>query len=982
VTHTPFLPPSFPPFVSLHTKRQQEAKDVGRLQQTNERMKEEVAELRKQLQRKAELQREAQEAKEEAARKVAREAAREDELRAWQEKAKGWERKYEEEKGLRYVCGARKGGREGSKDCHDHTPSHYPCKTYSLLPSSLPHSIRPLRVETEKTLENLSAQATEQAQKLKDEKAAAKADAKEAATALFLFKQELTNEGKRRRYLEEQLASLQVDNANPPPSSSSSSSLHTHHRTSSSSALTIGGGGGARPSSPSLGHSSHSHSHSHSRSGGISPPVALASADSLYPTLQRAQSFNGPGQGHRHQRSSSSGGGGGGGHPSSHRLVEALAAQHQRKGGREGGRKGSVGSVVERAESGASPSSFFSAGGDGEKVEGEGEEGRENAAVVSGGGEEGGRKEEEGIGALPRAGSLARRGSANLGRGQSQSLRRAGSSSLTLFSSAMLPMSDTLGREGGREGGVVENDLDMSVDLSDEDQPLLNRSDRLQRRREEVQKLFTRCQLYRPFLQEGITVEVMEIIFPPSLPPSSFSSTLHQLDPASSSTCTFLPVKMRLEGVLSSSSSSSTPRSLPSSLPQGGHDALLKARLVWEETKSHSHHQKRGGFLSSLGWGKAGGSSTISSSSLPSSSLPDAIYLTELYGVVRGLRRVRPRAALVAAATAAAAAAAAAGGGREGGMEHSRLLTLTTLQLPQKPRRGLVLRFGSREERNRFLDCLRKCLGELLQVDLPPSSSRAVGEEEEEEGGKEGGKEVGEGMSAALALLRQRAVVVPKGKKEEGGEEGKEEEDGGSLYVPLTEAQTLLVAERKETRRAFALLLDTEMDTSGLEDENGVMRREVGLLQAALAEKDEALAKALASVHYDQKGRRGGREGGREGRKHFFGMKNDEPKIFIDFFADRARPLSLTIPSSLLPSLPPSLFPTVERVALARKVEGLEMDNADLRQIMEKTDMAQAAQHQEEQRHGQLQLEMQVGFPSPAFLLVVLPSLLFRVFLS
>lgn len=38
------------------------------------------------------------------------------------------------------------------------------------------------------------------------------------------------------------------------------------------------------------------------------------------------------------------------------------------------------------------------------------------------------------------------------------------------------------------------------------------------------------------------------------------------------------------------------------------------------------------------------------------------------------------------------------------------------------------------------------------------------------------------------------------------------------------------------------------------------------------------------------------------------------------------------------------------------------MDNADLRQIMEKTDMAQAAQHQEEQRHGQLQLEMQVDF--------------------
>jgi hypothetical protein len=229
-------------------------------------------------------------------------------------------------------------------------------------------------------------------------------------------------------------------------------------------------------------------------------------------------------------------------------------------------------------------------------------------------------------------------------------------------------------------------------------------------------------------------------------------------------------------------------------------------------------------------------------------------------------------------------------------MEHSRLLTLTTLQLPQKPRRGVVMRFGSREERNRFLDCLRKCLGELLQVDLPPSSSSSSagggGEGEEEEGGKKGGKE-GEGMSVALALLRERAVTLPKCEKEEGGEEG----DGGSLFVPLTEAQALLVAERKETRRAFALLLDTEMDTSGLEDENGVMRREVGLLQAALAEKDEALAKALANVHDDQKGKRRRREGGREGGRGRIIVLDRQPSR--GFLAGRSHFHS--------PSFPPSL---------------------------------------------------------------------------
>eukprot|EP00624_Nannochloropsis_granulata_P005246 evm.model.NODE_37006_length_97105_cov_39.404202.24 len=92
------------------------------------------------------------------------------------------------------------------------------------------------------------------------------------------------------------------------------------------------------------------------------------------------------------------------------------------------------------------------------------------------------------------------------------------------------------------------------------------------------------------------------------------------------------------------------------------------------------------------------------------------------------------------------------------------------------------------------------------------------------------------------------------------------------MYVPLTEAEALLVAERKETRRTFSLLLDTEMDTSALEDENAMMRRDVMRLQAALAERDDALAKALANVHDNLKGR----EGRKGGESHAFAMEGDE----------------------------------------------------------------------------------------------------------
>jgi hypothetical protein len=79
---------------------------VGRLQEINDKLKEEVVELHRQLQLTAEAERQAESAKAEAAKVV----AREEELRVWQAKATEWEQMYQAERRLR--SGKRGGDKE------------------------------------------------------------------------------------------------------------------------------------------------------------------------------------------------------------------------------------------------------------------------------------------------------------------------------------------------------------------------------------------------------------------------------------------------------------------------------------------------------------------------------------------------------------------------------------------------------------------------------------------------------------------------------------------------------------------------------------------------------------------------------------------------------------------------------------------------------------------------------------------------------
>jgi hypothetical protein len=107
----------------------------------------------------------------------------------------------------------------------------------------------------------------------------------------------------------------------------------------------------------------------------------------------------------------------------------------------------------------------------------------------------------------------------------------------------------------------------------------------------------------------------------------------------------------------------------------------------------------------------------------------------------------------------------------------------------------------------------------------------------------------------------------------EGGAEGGKEGEDGALYVPLADAEAVLGAERREIKRTFGLLLDTEFDVNGLEDENRGLRAEVTRLALTLKGKDTELERA----HHEQKGEGwsggwqdrtgGGREGGRVGHK-------------------------------------------------------------------------------------------------------------------
>ena len=177
-------------------------------------------------------------------------------------------------------------------------------------------------------------------------------------------------------------------------------------------------------------------------------------------------------------------------------------------------------------------------------------------------------------------------------------------------------------RVGRRKEEEEEEDgMDASVDLTDEDQVLLSKGDRLQRKRAEVggwvgglnwspvslsllciypfiylsinpftltsrppthlfpqvERLFACTRDYTTYLQTGWSVDVLEL--PPTHPPSC--------------PLLFLPCKMHLEGIL-------PPTPPPSSsLQPPTHPSLVKARLVWSPPKPHKKN-----FLSSFLPGK------------------------------------------------------------------------------------------------------------------------------------------------------------------------------------------------------------------------------------------------------------------------------------------------------------------------------------------------------------------------------------------
>jgi hypothetical protein len=141
-------------------------------------------------------------------------------------------------------------------------------------------------------------------------------------------------------------------------------------------------------------------------------------------------------------------------------------------------------------------------------------------------------------------------------------------------------------------------------------------------------------------------------------------------------------------------------------------------------------------------------------------------------------------------------------------------------------------------------------------------------------------------------LLKRKAIFLP-------GQGDEVEKDGGTLFIPITEAELFLTQERKETRRAFGLAFETSLDVNALEDENKALTKEVSILLSTLKDKDEY----IAGAH------------------------------------DKLR----------------------ERVQILKRLEELEMTLNARDQVMEKTEAAQAAQYREEQMHLQQQYEQQAA---------------------
>ncbi|EWM26872.1 hypothetical protein Naga_101061g1, partial [Nannochloropsis gaditana] len=374
-------------------------------------------------------------------------------------------------------------------------------------------------------------------------------------------------------------------------------------------------------------------------------------------------------------------------------------------------------------------------------------------------------------------GGAGRLGSLSTSKGRRTSALGLSHSSLQpsfATSPSLEASAEVVGAGGGWEEGEY-NDLDVSVDLVDEEQPLLSRGDRLQRRRAEVEKLVQRCQGYRVLLQEGVGVEVMEVLLPPS--PAPPSSPSHPFPPSLPPSCTFHPVKMRVEGLLSPSRLSDPDPTSPLALPIGNED-LVKARLVWEDDKHHP--SKRGSFFQSLGWGRTRRMSSLGTTTASlgpgAQAVPDAIHLTELYGVVRGLRRIRPKAVYLAAAAAVMAAAEGEAGGR------GRDGTQPTLNPDNPPtsaktttRVGLALSSAGRSER---------VFGRPAQVPGRPLTGRFVSGHL---GGVGGGRGGGTGGGLRLGEVAAGAGQGEAGVCPGGGGRGRRREGGrgrGALRVP------------------------------------------------------------------------------------------------------------------------------------------------------------------------------------------------------
>lgn len=274
------------------------------------------------------------------------------------------------------------------------------------------------------------------------------------------------------------------------------------------------------------------------------------------------------------------------------------------------------------------------------------------------------------------------------------------------------------------EGDVDE--LDDVVDLEDKDQDV-NVYTLRRNRQQALEKLVGRLRTFRAeMVQAGVDVKVLEI----------------------GRMSTFAPMRMKLADCT------------------GSEDDVVKGRVVFEAEKPKK---------SLVGsWFQSEQKSPV---------VPDPIKFSELYGVIRGYRRVRWAGGVSMEASVAD--------------DQHKLLTFITLETPQDDsrRRGVVVLFEKREARNHTLEGLRRLLHDMFyRVSMPPGTP----------------------------TLASHALTV------KGYPHGQ--------VVPFDRAQQMVSQARSEQQMALAQLVDATNDLALLEDEVRCMEHErkrlVGEIQA------------------------------------------------------------------------------------------------------------------------------------------------------